>query len=469
MKKILYLFVIALSFAACSGEEQPVVGNQNDTSNSGNNANNGNGSGNGGQQTEIICPESVRAGEEGLIQWDGFKEGDALCLSSKGGEDIQLEIKAMTSSGLTFYVPETVPAGKYMLVLVRDSRKELGEIEILEMSCPVSAVSVPSAVTCGDVLEITGLGFKEGCVIVLKDAENNEYEFDAQLTDLGVVVTVPEDMPAGVYDVYLVQSGKTWPLGTGLQVRELPREEVIKELVGLRYIYPYDGEIMSMTSWTVSAGEPTTLEVASYTIEAGVETKDSYDNYVSYDQVNFVLDHDGMEISNDIEMSYVRSDEGTVEKTDVVLFGKTVPTEVLWTYDEEGRLVDIASEKGSFSSMEYDEAGNLFRFHAMNFGYSDTSLLNAAYAHDAVWGYMAVMSAHKDPFIYIPYMLGWQKVAQQVQLPSSVYLPDPVDYTGSTLIEHPFAYEFDEDGYVMKMSWTIEGNSHWIEYIYKGL
>ena len=459
--------MIALSFAACSGEEIPAEGNPGGNNTGNNNVNNGNDGGNGGQQSEIICPATVRAGEEGVIQWDGFKDGDTLCLSSKDGEDIQLEIKAVTSSGLTFYVPVTVPAGKYMLVLLRDPRKELGQVEILEMACPLSAVSVPSVVTCGEVLEITGIGFKDGCIILLKDAEGHEYTFETELTDMGVRMTLPEDMPLGSYDVYLVQDGMTWPLGTGLQVRELPKEEIVKELSGLRYFHPYDGEIMSMLSWTVTTGEPTTLEVANYTIEAGVETKDSYDTYVSDGENKFVLDHDGMEISNDIEMSYNRSEDGVVENTDLILFGKKVPTEVLWTYDEEGRLVDIASEKGSFSSMEYDQNGNLVTFHATSFAYTDMTIVNAAYAPDAVWGYMTVMSAHKDPFIYIPYMLGWQKNVMPMQLPSSVYLPDPDDYTGSMMIEHPFAYEFDEDGYVTKMSWTREGSSHWIEYIYQ--
>ena len=223
---------------------------------------------------------------------------------------------------------------------------------------------------------------------------------------------------------------------------------------------------MSMRSWTITRGETITLEVAAYTIEAGVETKGQYDIYVSEDGNSYMLDHDGMEITNDVEMTYFRTDKGYVESSDVILFGKSQPTPVRWTYDENGRLVDIASEKGSFSFMEYDDDGNLVTFHANNFGYSDTSLVNAAYAPDATWGYMAVMTAHKDPFIYIPYLLGWHRNTEPVQLPSSIYLPDPADYTGATMLEHQFTYEFDADGYVSKMSWIREDGVHWIEYLY---
>ncbi len=451
--------MMILPFAACTAEKNPAGGDEN-----GNENGNG-GSGNGGQQSEIVCPTSVRAGSEGVIQWDGFVEGDVLCLAAKDGDDHQLEIKAITSSGLTFYVPKSVPAGNYMLVLKRDTRMELGQIEILPPSSPVSAVSVPSKVACGEVLEITGIGFVDGCALNLKNAEGDVYTFMAELTDLGVMINIPEDMPTGTYDVYLFQDGVEWLLGTALEVREAVSEEVVKEMSELRYMTPSDEGTMSMRKWTIDRGENITLEVAGYTIENGVETKGSYDVYISEDGYKFILTEDGMEVTNDIEMSYVLADDGSIQSSDVILYGKKAATPVTWTY-ENSLLVDVASEKGSFTSLDYDADGNLILFHATDFEYLDASLVNAANAPDAAWAYMAMLSGHRDPFIYIPFFLGWSKNPDPAQLPSAVYLPDPDDVTGQTEIAHPFSYEFDSDGYISKMSWTVEGGDHWIELIY---
>lgn len=452
--------MMILPFAACTAEKNPAGGDEN-----GNENGNG-GTGNGGQQSEIICPTSVRAGAEGVIQWDGFVEGDVLCLAAKDGDDHQLEIKAITSSGLTFYVPKSVPAGNYMLVLKRETRMELGQIEILPPSCPVSAVSVPSKVACGEVLEITGIGFAEGCAVCLKNAEGEVYTFAAELTDLGVRINIPEDMPSGTYDVYLFQDGLEWLLGTALEVREAVSEAVVKDLVGIRYYYPYEEGIMSMRSWTITRGETITLEIADHTIEADVVTKGQYDLYASEGVNGFELYHDERDESCCLNMSYNRDENGIVQYSDVLRYGKTSPTHIVWTYNEDGQLLAVGVEGNSpIRRMEYAD-GNLVQFYSASFNYAGELQTNASFALDVVWGYMAIMDGAEEPFVYIPYLLGWHRNTEPVQLPSSIYLPDPADYTGATMLEHQFTYEFDADGYVSKMSWIREDGVHWIEYLY---
>ena len=45
----------------------------------------------------------------------------------------------------------------------------------------------------------------------------------------------------------------------------------------------------------------------------------AYDSYISEDGVSFVLDHDGFESSNDLEMTYTRDSNGKVTLADVLL------------------------------------------------------------------------------------------------------------------------------------------------------
>ena len=63
-----------------------------------------------------------------------------------------------------------------------------------------------------------------------------------------------------------------------------------------------------------------------------------------------------------------------------------------------------------------------------------------------------------EPFMYVPYFLGWYSKAS-AQLPTSMLVPSP---TGTGTDTYPITYEFDEDGYVVKMSWDAE----WVEYVF---
>jgi hypothetical protein len=62
---------------------------------------------------------------------------------------------------------------------------------------------------------------------------------------------------------------------------------------------------------------------------------------------------------------------------------------------------------------------------------------------------MALMEQN-DPFVYIPYLLGWY-TKKSVYLPTSMVLPSP---TGTGTVSHSLDYEFDESGYVVKMMWA---------------
>ena len=155
--------------------------------------------------SEWTVPASVTAGSEGVVQWNGFTVEASLLLSGSDGTEYPLEIIALTASGVSFKVSSNVPEGVYMLVLEQGSRTELGEIRVLAQTMPLSGVKVPSDALRGAALSIAGIGFEEGCSVVLVDASGEEYLLETALTYEGVSVVVPESLAEGKYSVYLVQ------------------------------------------------------------------------------------------------------------------------------------------------------------------------------------------------------------------------------------------------------------------------
>ena len=106
--------------------------------------------------------------------------------------------------------------------------------------------------------------------------------------------------------------------------------------------------------------------------------------------------------------------------------------------------------------------GDLTLFRQTSFAYSQESLLNNPYAADVVWGYMA-MKETVDPFVYFPYLLGWYS-PKSTRLPVSMSVPS---YDGSGADVHTLSYEFDDDGYVTRMSWQEGLSSYSVEFVYQ--
>ena len=101
-------------------------------------------------------------------------------------------------------------------------------------------------------------------------------------------------------------------------------------------------------------------------------------------------------------------------------------------------------------------------FHLTSFEYEQDGPVNNVAAPDVVWGYMALMEI-SEPFIYIPYFLGWYRQAS-AQLPARMVKTSP---NGAGTVAYTLSYTFDEDGYADSMFWK-EGNDEYIvEYIYR--
>ena len=426
MKRFLIILAGLLIFASCTKE--------------------GGLNGPGGQNplAECVVPSVVQAGEEALVQWNGFTKDAKIWLVSEGGQEHEVAIKVLTDSGIMFMVPASLPAGVYTLVLEQGGRKVLGTIDILAADMPVTGIKVPAGVVIGEELIVEGIGFENGCYLLLVDSEGNEYKAEASLVLSGISVQLPAEVKKGTYEMYLVQNGGTWMISSSFAVY---RKSGPKTLVRLDYISPYLNSSKLRLSWEISSEEPVTLTLSEFLVDADGETLQAYDLYECDKSGTFKLTHDGFESSNDINMAYTRDEDGVVTVADVKIYGKSNTTAFSWTYDAEGYLTEISSPTNSFRALEYT-GGNLTTFRNSGFEYKDSGLVNHPSAPDVVWAYMAMMESN-DPFVYFPYLLGWYTKAS-AQLPTAMVLPSPIG-TGTT--KYPLTYTFDDEGYVINMAW----------------
>ena len=399
-----------------------------------------------------VLPETVKAGGEALVQWDGFKENAQIVLVDADSKDHPMQVKVVTAYGLTFKVPAKTPAGLYQVVLVQESRITLGKITVTAADMPVTGLKVPEGAQQGEAVLIEGIGFEEGCSVIAVDQNGAETVLDSEVSYQGLSVVIPADFAEGTYSLYLLQDEMRWLLAQSFSVY---KELVIKQLSRIDYYTEYSGAAMLRMTWEISRETPVTLVVSESVVEGDVVELNTYDKYVQGEDGFFSLVEDGFEASNNLKMSYTRDFEGKVTVSDVLRYGKKETTPFTWTYDNDGFLTDISSTK-SLCSFEY-AGGNMTVFGSRSFEFADANLVNHPAAPDVIWGYMSLMNI-AEPFMYVPYFMGWYAKAS-AQLPTSMIIPSP---TGTGTESYPLSYEFDEDGYVVKMSFGGE----WVEYFF---
>ena len=400
-----------------------------------------------------VLPETVKAGGEAQVQWDGFKQNAQIVLKDGDSKEYPMQVKVVTAYGLTFKVPAKTPAGLYLVVLIQESNITLGKITVTAADMPVTGLKVPAGAEQGETVVIEGIGFEEGCSVVAVDQAGLEHALESEVTYLGLSVVIPTDLAEGEYALYLLQDELRWLL---VQSFSVYKELVVKTLKRVDYYTDYVGGALLKLSWEISREEPVTLTVSQSIVEDGTETIDVYDMYQFGNDGVLELIIDGFEESNDLKMSYTTDDEGNVTVSDVLIYGKKEATPFTWTYDMEGFLTEVASPTKTFCSFEYQN-GNMTVFKNRSFEYADASLVNNPAAPDVIWGYMSLLDKN-NPFMYVPYFLGWYSNAS-AQLPTAILSPSP---TGSGTDRYPLSYEFDEDGYVVRMTLGSEK----VEYIF---
>lgn len=401
-------------------------------------------------ESDWVVPSSARAGGEMIVQWDGFTASAVLYLGqAQTGARHELEMKALTASGVILGIPHSVPAGRYMLVLEQDGQThELAQVDVLDALAPVTGISVPSGVTAGEEFLISGLGFNSSSAVFAGDQDGNMEELHSVLSAGMLIVTVPADMPEGSYSLYLQQDGGLWLIASTFNIYAVSVEE--RKLSGIDYYTPYVGTAMLKTSWDISMEEPLTLTLSESYVSGDETTLNAYDRYVCDESGYFDLTEDGRERTNTTGVSYQRDDDGRVSVSDVLLYGDEDLTRFMWEYDAQGNLTTIYSPKNVFRAMEY-ENGNLTSCRGVSFEYGDKSLVNAPDGPDIAWSYMCVNDI-SESFVYFPYLIGWNgKVS--VNLPTAIYIPDPF---GAEALRYGISYDYDDSGYVIKASWGSE-------------
>lgn len=400
--------------------------------------------------SECVVPPSARCGAEVILQWNGFTDDASVILRSASGDETLVYIKVITRSGMIFVVPPGTEPGMYGLFLVQDGEHDLGSIEILPPLIPVSGVSVPSSCMAGETVTVKGTGFKPSSSLVLVGKDGSRYEVVTEYGAGGLSFVVPDGIPEGEYSVYLVQDGNEWLLSGALSVQALS----MKKLASVAYQGPYMGTTQIRYTWKVTEDEPLRILLVEATVDAGGNVDEgSVDEYTAVADNAFEMTNDGMEASNDLSMTYIFGQDGRVQTSDVLIYGKSKPTEFTWSYDNDGYLLDVtyvaSSGLRTFREISYDK-GNLVRFRNTEFVYDDETLKNHPAAPDVVWGYMAVMEKF-DPFMYFPYLLGWYDMKSS-SLPTAMTVASG---TGTATL--PVGYAFDEDGYVVEMKWNDGG------------
>ena len=255
----------------------------------------------------------------------------------------------------------------------------------------------------------------------------------------------------------LVQNDVRWLIAATFDVYA---DIVIKQLSGLRYYTPYIGDQLLMISWRIERGDILTLTHSENFVSGDQIEVNAQDIYQSTDTYSFEIMQDGYEASDNYEFTYNYAD-GVLAYADIVRYnGKT--TQYVWQYNSDGYITEIVLPNLSIYTITYD-SGNIVAFDQTRYEYADPMLVNAPCAPDVTWAYKAVNEWAK-PVAVFPYMLGWYDKSSSL-LPSAMYLPDVSSVAGSE-IECHLTYEFDEDGYVTKMSWAAGKDKHWVEYQY---
>lgn len=392
--------------------------------------------------SECVVPSNATGGEDVILQWNGFVQDDVIVLSGSSGEHI-VRIQKVTGSGLIFYVPFAMEPGRYAVILRREADEQLGMMDISAPDIPFVGVSLPSSVIAGEDLLIAGSGYDRTVIVTFVSSEGERIRMESSLDSRGIVVLIPSVMPEGQYEVYISYMDCEW------FVAAVSVSSAAKRLVSITYVGPYFGSTEVAYSWTVDE-ESSEIVLTESLVENGVFAENASDVYESDGPMSYKLTVDGLEMSNDVSMSYILDTDGKVTASDVILYGNDEPTRFEWSYDADDRLSEVTfisnRGEGTFASLEYQD-GNIVRFNSRFFEYSDPELKNNPYAPSVVWAYMAVQEKF-DPFLYFPYLTGLYRTDSPL-LPTSFKYND-----GGGEVTCPLSYTFDDDGYVLEMSWV---------------
>ena len=410
--------------------------------------------------SEWVMTDSSQPGREVFIQWNGFESDAQLFIKGADGNEINVEIVVITSSGLIFKVPANLTPGHYAVILKQSETFELGTIEVLESSLTVTGIKVPVNASPGETMLISGIGFDSSHSIVLKSSDGT-IEISCEPVPSGLYVHIPAGIASGEYALYLTDGAGEWMLLDSVLIA------VKKRLVSVKREDPYEGDMKYMSSYSAEYkdGEYTAIIYSVEVVENGeVLEVVQQDRYALGDDLVYRADG-GYSSSNNFNFGYVRDSEGKILSADVLRYSRNNPEGVMreftWVYDAQGipsRVTyDLNGKTYSMQVYLFSE-GNLVDTNANTFVYDGSHPANP-FAPDVAHVY-DMMSNTMEPFLYAPLLEG-DEMFKSLQHPCAFELA-----TGATTTKIvPFTYVYDEDGYPVELSWDSGEQRLVLEYM----
>ena len=398
--------------------------------------------------SECTMTERVQPGREVFIQWNGFEQDAQVFIKTSDGDEVAVEIVVVTSSGLIFKAPSNLPAGRYTVILKQGEISELGTIEILETTIPVTSIKVPANASPGETVFISGVGFDVSHTVVLKSS-STDIALDSQAGTSGINVRIPDNTPSGNYTVYLSDGVNEWLISDSFLVA------VKKRLISVSRVDPYDGDIKYVSTYRIEyEGDVHKAIVFTVELHENGEVLESlqYDRYALGEDKVYRVDG-GYSSSNNFNFSYNRDSEGKILTADVLRYSRTNPEgsmrEFTWIYDGNGIPSKVTYELNdkTYSIQVYlFSEGNLVDTNALTFVYDGSHTANP-FAPDIAHVF-DMMSNTMEPFLYAPLLAG-EEMFKSLQHPSAFER-----VTGATTTQKvQFTYVFDDDAYPVEMSW----------------
>ena len=394
----------------------------------------------GGAASLIRFPSGSEysVGEDVIILCSGIAPGAALYLVSTDGSQTLVGNPTITASGVFFTV--VAGPGIYTVVVEQDGeRRELGSISVVAAAIDVMVNDVPAYCIPGETFSVTGSGFDDSAVLTLMNPEGTRTALVTEVSGNSLSAAVPSDAPRGKMRLLIVQDDGE------MTAREAFFVTTRKQLTNVVYTIGV-GNATYEHSYELHADRSGSGEISGFS-EYVMSSSNETDGVVySFDPVSEDSGYSDFKINvKNGQVSSVTFETSQGGFTDYYTFG--------WEYDADSFLSYAVGNGSSYATLYLgSENGNLDLSDLyIDCDWSDASLVNNPFALDFALGILAA-----DNEIL--------RVAQAMGFTGTVSERLPASLDGK-----PVTYVYDDEGYVIKASYTDPYSSFEteIEYTYE--
>lgn len=390
----------------------------------------------GGAASGIRFPSGSEysVGEDVIILCSGIAPGAALYLVSTDGSQTLVGNPTITASGIFFTVDAGL--GIYTVVVEQDGeRRELGSISVVAAAIDVMVNDVPAYCIPGETFSVTGSGFDDSAVLTLMNPEGTRTALETEVSGNSLSATVPSDAPRGKMRLLIVQDDGEMTAREAFFVTTRKRLSSVIYTIGAgnaTYEHSYELHVKRAESGEISGFEEYDMSIS----DAGDGTVYAFDP-VSEDSgyTDFSMTVRGNQVAS-----------VTFESA-----GEYVSFD--WEYEADGFLYYAVGNGSSYTTLFLGNADGSLDFSELyiDCDCSDASLVNNPFALDFALG---ILAADNEVL----------RVAQAMGFTGTVSERLPASLDGK-----PVTYVYDDEGYVIKASYTDPYSSFEteIEYTYE--